>query len=80
MNLQIKKVKDGFILYNANNKTHSHFSKHKTATTCKKMIERGVMPNNTYMQESCRRLIGDKQYKQLKKKQRYININKGVKR
>ena len=80
MNLRIKTVKHGYILYNENNGTHSHFSKYNTAMTCKKMIERGVLPNNSYMKESCRRLIGDKQFGQLRKKQKYINVNKGIPR
>ena len=53
---------------------HAHLS---TLDGCRKLIqliERGLLPKNTYLQGSCRRLLTEQEYNSLKKpKQKYYN-------
>ena len=60
---------------------HSHIS---TINGCRKLInliQLGLLPTSRYLQVSCSRLLTEEEYKVLKqKKQRYININKGIRK
>lgn len=76
-NLKIKKVKIGYIMYNETLGTHSHFRSYNGAMNCRKLIHKGIMPNNEYYIESCKRLLSDKEFATLKSKQRYHNVNNG---
>lgn len=63
-------------------KAHSHFKCRKGALECIDFICRGLMPKSKYYQEACRRLLPTEQYEQLveRKKEKYINVNRGIKR
>ncbi len=78
MYIKLKKISRGFILYSPHG--HSHFKNKKTANKCRCLIEKGIYPNNKYFQESCRRLLSKEDLERLRqkrKKDKYININKG---
>jgi hypothetical protein len=57
---------------------HAHI---KTMDVCRlliRLIEANKLPTSRYLQGSCRRLLLEEEYSQLKrKKQYYINVNKG---
>ena len=81
--IKLKKVKNGYILYNSSGgyERHSHFKNKKAACRCKALINNGVLPNQPYFIESARRLLSPKEFERLRfknKKEKYININKGV--
>lgn len=79
MDLRIKKVRNGYILYDAKGeRRHSHFTSYNKARTCLSFINKNVMPNNTYYIESCHRLLSRKEMARLNKKQRYHNIQNGA--
>ena len=58
---------------------HAHVN---TINGCRMLINfihSGLLPTSKYLQTSCRRLLTEGEYTRLKqKKQRYINVNKGV--
>lgn len=61
-------------------KQHAHIS---TMKGCKKLIgyiHSNTLPFSRYLQISCQRLLTEDEYRQLRKKQRYYNVNKGVKK
>lgn len=79
--IKLKKIKNGFILYSKEG--HSHFKNKKAAIRCRCLINKGILPNQPYFVESCRRLLSKKEFQRLenkKEKEHYININKGVRR
>jgi hypothetical protein len=63
-------------------KAHAHFADIKGALECINLISRGLMPKSRYYQTACKRLLTEEQYNGLveRRKEKYININKGVKR
>jgi hypothetical protein len=66
MCLKIKKVKDGWIVYNpAKPKAHTHFKNKESCYFLIKLIKQGVMPNNPYLQESAKRLLTKKEFRRL---------------
>lgn len=77
--IKLKKVKNGYILYSEYG--HSHFKNKKTANRCKCLINKGILPNQPYFVESCKRLLSKKEFIKLhskKKKDKYYNVNKGL--
>ena len=81
-NIKIKKVKKGYILYDAcGGGNHSHFFNRRAARRCLTYINKGVLPDQPYFVESCRRLLSKKEFERLrpqKKKAKYFNSQKGV--
>lgn len=73
--LRVKKVKDGFILYNATSGTHAHFQKEGPAQLCKKLLLKGTLPDNERLRESCRRLISRKVYREHERRSREMNAS-----
>lgn len=76
--IKLKKISKGFILYSPHG--HSHFKNVKTANKCRRLIEKGIYPNNRYFQESCKRLLSKEDFERLRlkrKKEKYINVNNG---
>ena len=76
--VKLKKVKNGYILYSEYG--HSHFKNKSAAAKCRCLINKGILPNQPYFVESCKRLLSNKEFETLrhrKKKEKYININKG---
>ena len=79
--VKLKKVKNGYILYSEYG--HSHFKNKSAAAKCRCLINKGILPNQPYFVESCKRLLSEKEFQRLenkKEKEHYININKGVRR
>lgn len=83
-NIKIKKVKKGYILYDASGGgKHSHFFNRGAARRCLICINKGILPDQPYFVESCRRLLSKKEFERLrpqKKKEKYFNSQKGVRR
>lgn len=81
-NLKIKKVScGGYIVYNETRGTHSHFGRYKQAVHVIKMIQKGILPNNGYYRESCKRLLSGKEYNRLRSnKQKYRNTPVNLRR
>ena len=60
-------------------KQHAHISSMSGCKTLISLIRQDKLPTSKYLQGSCRRLLTDDEYARLKpKRQRHININKGV--
>lgn len=58
---------------------HAHIRKLITCNELIRLINQRKLPINHYLQGSCRRLLTDEEYALLKpKRQRYYNVNKGV--
>ena len=74
-NIKIKKVKKGYILDDAcGGGKHSHFFNRRAARRCLTYINKGILPDQPYFVESCRRLLSKKEFKRLrhqKKKEKY---------
>ena len=68
--LKIKKVRRGFIVINSKTGNHTHMrSKYGCYCICK-FIREGIIPDNTYLKESYKRLtMSKKEYKQ-----QYYNV------
>lgn len=83
-NIKIKKVKNGYILYDVRGGgNHSHFFNRRAARRCLTYINKGILPDQPYFVESCRRLLSKKEFERLRpqrKKERYFNSQKGVRR
>lgn len=69
-------------IYRDDYKAHAHFKDIKGAKDCISLICRGLLPRSRYYKEACRRLLTQEQYNGLieRHKDKYININKGIKR
>jgi len=60
-------------------KQHAHISSMSGCRLLIRFIRQNRLPTSKYLQGSCRRLLTEEEYSQLRpKKQRYHNINKGV--
>lgn len=57
---------------------HAHLSSMKGCKLLIRLIHTNTLPSSRYLQESCRRLLSEDEYKRLRKKQRYYNVNKGI--
>ena len=83
MDLHFKKVRSGHIVYNRDKKkSHSHIRRPLTCIKLIKLLERYEKPHSPYLLESARRLLTKDEFNRLRernKKERYININRGVK-
>ncbi len=83
-NIKIKKVKKGYILYDdRGGGRHSHFFNRRAARRCLTYINKGILPDQPYFVESCRRLLPKKEFERLRpqrKKEKYFNSQKGVRR
>lgn len=82
MLVQIKKVKNGWLLFNdcGGYERHSHFKNEKAARACLNLINKGIMPKQPYFIETCKRVLSKKEFERLeskRRKEKYININKG---
>lgn len=69
-------------IYRDDYKAHAHFADVKGAIECIKLINRGLMPKSRYYQTACKRLLTETEYAGLveRRKEKYININKGCRR
>lgn len=80
----IGKTKEGYIVTNNEREydSHSHFYNESGARKCVDLINRGLQPRSRYFKKAAVRLIGEEGYKGLveTRKEKYININKGVKK
>ena len=78
------KTKEGYIVINNEREydSHSHFYNESGARKCVDLINRGLQPRSRYFKKATIRLIGEDGYKGLveTRKEKYININKGVKK
>lgn len=80
---EIKRNSRGFVLIRVDGeyKQHSH---HKTLKSCHdliKLIECNKLPKSRYLKGSCKRLLTEEEYNQLRPgKQMYYNVNKGVRK
>ena len=71
---KIKKISRGWIVINTETGQHSHFKSEYGCHCILIFIRENVIPDNTYLKESYRRLTEPKKvYKDM-----YINVNKGV--
>ena len=63
-------------------KAHAHFADIRGALECINLINRGLLPKSRYYQTACKRLLTQEQYEGLveRTKEKYINVNKGVRR
>ena len=60
-------------------KQHAHISSMSGCQLLIRFIRQNRLPTSKYLQGSCRRLLTEEEYSQLRpKKQRYHNINKGT--
>jgi hypothetical protein len=58
---------------------HAHVSTMNGCRLLIKFIHENKLPTSKYLQDSCRRLLTEEEYAKLRpKKQRYHNVNKGV--
>lgn len=79
--LEIKKNSRGFILIRADGEysQHAHIKSINTCRTLISLINKNKLPTSKYLQGSCRRLLTEEEYSQLRpSKQMYYNVNKGV--
>lgn len=59
---------------------HTHLSSKKGCKLLISFIHRNTLPSSRYLQISCQRLLTEDEYKRLRKKQRYYNVNHGIKK
>jgi len=79
-----------YIVVNTNGKyeNHGHFKKLSTCYVIIRLLQRKTIPNKPFMIEAARRITTDPTYKKVlttkqkknKRRQRYFNSNKGVRR
>ena len=72
--LKVKKIRRGYIVVNTHTGQHTHMRSQYGCYCVIKFIQEGIEPINSYLKESVRRLTMDKR----EYKDRYINIQKGV--
>lgn len=59
---------------------HCHFDNKKDALDCIRIIQNGLRPKNKKQAKQIKRLLTDKEFLRLNKKDKYYNQNCGVKR
>lgn len=77
----IRKNSHGYIVIRKNDSgfKHAHVSSMNGCRMLINFIHSGLLPTSKYLQTSCHRLLTEEEYARLKqKKQRYVNVNKGV--
>ena len=77
----IKRNSRGYIIIRLDGEydNHSHVTTLNGCRLLISLIRQNRLPTSKYLQESARRLLTDEEYKTLRqKKQRYVNVNKGV--
>lgn len=57
---------------------HAHFFTKKEAELCRHIIDIGKYPHCKKYKVAIQRLLTEEEFKQLKKKQRYFNSQKGI--
>jgi hypothetical protein len=72
--LKVKKIRKGFLVVNTKTGNHTHMRSKYGCYCIIKFIREGIEPDNPYLQESKRRLTVEREWR----KDRYINIQKGV--
>ncbi len=70
---KIKRTRFDWIVVNCDSGSHAHFKSKRGCESIIHMINEDIEPDNPYFVESMRRLTEVK-----RKKQYYININKGI--
>ena len=57
-----------------NYEMHAHLTNVEACRRLVRLIENGLLPKNTWMQGSCRRILTNEEYQRLKKpKDKYLN-------
>ncbi len=78
------RTKEGYIVINNEREyeIHSHFDNESGARKCIDLINRGLQPRSRYFKKAAVRLIGEEEYNGLveTRKEKYVNVNKGVKK
>lgn len=78
---EIKRNSRGYIVIRKDG-TYNQHSHHKTLKSCHdliKLIECSKVPKSRYLKGSCKRILTEEEYSQLRpSKQMYYNVNKGV--
>lgn len=59
---------------------HAHFYTKKEALECRKLIDCKRYPREDKYKIAMKRLLTEEEFKSLNKKQRYCNVNKGLKK
>lgn len=59
---------------------HAHFYTRKEALECRKLIDMNKYPREKKYKIAMQRILTEDEFKRLDKKQRYRNINKGLRR
>lgn len=59
---------------------HCHFEEEQHALDCIRVIQNGLRPKDKNQANQIKRLLTDKEFLRLNKKERYYNQNCGVKR
>jgi hypothetical protein len=84
LNIEFDIKKDsnrGYIVIRADGEysQHAHVSSLNGARQLINFINLRLLPTSKYLQKSCSRLLTEEEYKGLRqRKQRYINVNRGV--
>ena len=81
IHLEIIKQHGSYIVSRADGEysQHAHISTMNGCQLLIRLIRQNRLPTSKYLQGSCRRLLTEDEYARLKpKKQKYINVNKGV--
>lgn len=69
-----KKIRRGWIVVNRKTGNHAHMKSEYGCYCILKFIKLNIIPDNPYLKESKRRLTQEREWR----KDRYINIQKGV--
>ena len=86
MKLSYKRVnqckENPWLVYRVGTEQHTHLKSKGSCLTLIRLINQGILPKSSYLRESAKRLLTDKEYEKLnnKTKQRYVNVNKGHRR
>lgn len=70
------KIQRSWVVYRVggDHSQHAHLQRRKTCYLLIKLINKGIMPRSTWLQESCRRLLLEEEFARLKKpKDKYHN-------
>lgn len=79
--LKYKEVRDGYIVYRKDTEKHTHFKSKNGARKFLYLMNKNLLPQSPYFVESARRLLTEEEFNKLKtrRKQKYCNVNRGVK-
>lgn len=59
---------------------HAHFYTKKECVKCRNLIDSGTYPKNKKFLIAMQRILTKEEFKKLDKKQRYYNVNKGIRK